>query len=471
MYDERFAKVLAENKEHDLYSVRTQLPLLERIARIERTSREWEAPTKLLARGRDCMERDTAQLASNVLAVGSGDVIALMFLRSTSTSAAGSAVPWRRANVKHTSNELYVDIVESLSVVLAPSGRPISAFANGTVAFTAKISGVPDLLLTLSAPGGRRGVEKAMDLAVFHPCVRLARWRERPGELSFVPPDGRFALAGYECDLIPGIFDAASTNGKIPVPNVNLPVTAELVPSLGKAGDELEVRLILPLRVAAGSSSFIPSHESAAVRSLSNVGRPGSGSGNVQTAAGGPTPENIIVSIPAPQTVRNITNIRTSKGEAHFLPEDFELEWRVSGREAATIGSAGATLRCTLVGMADQNADHDPSASKMKLKTDTFDYDEGLNGSYQDDRFDSTKDKDIQDSTGGEDSDLKSKNAALMPQSVQLSFYVKGWLASGLKVDALAVNTKSSKGLGAGVTPYKGVKYHTISQKGVEVRT
>ena len=122
-------------------------------------------------------------------------------------NTAGPAIPWRRQGVKHTSNELYVDIIENLSVTLAVSGRPLAALVSGSIAFTAKVSGVPDLLLTLSAPGGSLGISRILDLPVFHPCVRLARWREKPGELSFVPPDGRFVLAGYEVDLLPFAAD------------------------------------------------------------------------------------------------------------------------------------------------------------------------------------------------------------------------------------------------------------------------
>jgi len=62
------------------------------------------------------------------------------------------------------------------------------------------------------------------------------------------------------------------------------------------------------------------------------------------------------------------------------------------------------------------------------------------------------------------------KNRELMPTAAMLSFSVKGWLASGLKVESLLVDTKKSRGLGAEVKPYKGVKYLTVSKQGVEVR-
>lgn len=58
----------------------------------------------------------------------------------------------------------------------------------------------------------------------------------------------------------------------------------------------------------------------------------------------------------------------------------------------------------------------------------------------------------------------------LMPRSIAVSFSVKGWLPSGIKVDALVVDVKKSKGLGDGVRPYKGVKYLTVSRRGVERR-
>jgi hypothetical protein len=59
---------------------------------------------------------------------------------------------------------------------------------------------------------------------------------------------------------------------------------------------------------------------------------------------------------------------------------------------------------------------------------------------------------------------------ALMPRSISVSFNVKGWLPSGIKVDSLVVDTKKSKGLGDGVKPYKGVKYLTVSRQGIERR-
>ncbi len=144
-------------------------------------------------------------------------------------SNSGSAVPWRRANVRHTSNELYVDVLEKVSAIMAPSGRPISALVYGTIAFTSKVSGVPDLLLSLNGPGGKVAVDKIVNMPMFHPCVRLAHWRDKPGELSFIPPDGKFILASYEVDLLPSpAFSLTSQTN-----HLQLPASVEMRTCLG----------------------------------------------------------------------------------------------------------------------------------------------------------------------------------------------------------------------------------------------
>jgi AP-3 complex subunit mu len=381
----------------------------------------------------------------------------------TPTSAAGSAIPWRRANVRHTSNELYVDIVEKLSVIYAPSGRPLSAIANGTIAFTAKISGVPDLLLTLTAPGGKTGVVQAMDLPCFHPCVRLARWREQPGELSFVPPDGRFVLAGYECNLLPEMFTSSSTTGKIPNPDLNLPVSVEIRQSLSANGDEFQARLILNPKAASGSST---GSASIPVLGGSRIGPLGNVSSTFNTVNGsaptGPTVEDVMVTIPIPHAVRTINELRASKGEASYLATEGIIEWRVSNKEIMTLGSTGATLKCTVVG-AVEHADDGVVAQSLSLRTDTFDYDDKVPTA--------TQSQPQSDSSASRDVRKVQQNLALMPRSASLSFSVRGWLASGIKVESLLVQAKTSKGLSAAAaTPYKGVKYHTISRRGVEIR-
>jgi hypothetical protein len=451
---------------------------------------------------------------------------------SSANVAQGPAIPWRKAGVRHTSNELYVDIIESLSVTIAPSGRLLSALVSGTIAFTAKISGIPDLLLTLTTPSGPQAVGKKIDLPVFHPCVRLARWRERPGELSFVPPDGRFILAGYEVDLLP--IDPSIDQPPTHMEKVFLPAIVEVRKSLGPTGSEFEVRLILNTSFPGYSSFNRP-----------GGGRGGSGTSTPSFLGGGgssssPVLEEVVVTVPIPKTVRNITDMQASRGEAIFAPGNDTLEWRIPTKDSGTV-SGTATLRCTVVGhqnvedeLEEENEGADADANLLQGY-----YDASTAASYQvaeeaatgttkrktkkkKKTTKTTKNKKSSKSAAASAlvaSDLDSVpqtspnpskpqspapgsssspaapapappasqsssslfytpprktkaqlNASLMPNSASVSFSVKGWLPSGLRVDSLNIDPRRSRGLGEGVKPYKGVKYLCVSKKGVEAR-
>ena len=373
-------------------------------------------------------------------------------------AATGPAIPWRRANVRYTSNELYVDIVEKLFVTLAPSGRPLAAFANGSIAFTSKISGVPDLLLTLSVPGGKQAVDKVFELPVFHPCVRLARWREKPGELSFVPPDGKFMLAGYEVNLLPSMDLTSRT-----IKNLNLPATIEVLTSLGPIGSDFEVRLLI-------SSLFATS--SLASSSLARPGPASRGSGRSTPFFGGggssaaPLLQDVVITIPMPEAVRNITDLRASRGEAQFTPTDNIVEWRISTKAASTAGSA--TLRCTVVGPLSED-DEENFGTSFRFDAANGEYDE-KEDTYQSSAPEPAISTITKEQHEQKDARRAHMNSSLMPSSASVSFSVKGWLASGIKVESLNVDLRKSRGLGEGVKPVKGVKYLTISKKGLETR-
>ncbi|KAL4808397.1 Mu homology domain-containing protein [Aspergillus unguis] len=460
----------------------------------------------------------------------------------------GPAIPWRRPGVRHTSNELYVDIVESLTVTMAPSGRLLSALASGTIAFTAKVSGVPELVLSLTAPGGQHALGRKLELPVFHPCVRLARWRERPGELCFIPPDGRFILAGYEVDLLP--LDPLGDQPPSHMEKIFIPTIVDIRKSLGSAGADFEVRLTL--------NADFPGHPPS---NRPGTGRGGSGTSTPSFLGGGnssntgPILEDVVVTVPIPQSVRNITDMKASRGEAIFHNSRGVLEWRVPTKDAGSI-SGTATLRCTAVGHSTDGLEEDGEDVEAEAEATLLQgyYDDSAAVSYQQDPLpDELKPKPKKKkvkkvkkvkksassrrgasiSTPGDDADPDAEapqssnqasdqalqrtssrppsnpqtpsltpppqqpstyaspnrshspfsifhtpsrktrtqiNASLMPNSASVSFSVRGWLPSGIKVESLNIDPRRSRGLGEGVKPYKGVKYICVSRKGIERR-
>jgi hypothetical protein len=136
------------------------------------------------------------------------------------------------------------------------------------------------------------------------------------------------------------------------------------------------------------------------------------------------------------------------------------LEWHIPAKEAVT---GGATLRCTVVGLLSDDDDAFES-NGFKLEP-TWDYQDDA---YQNAPAKSSRDDEASD--GQKDPKKIAQNMILMPRSVNVSFSVKGWLASGIRVESLVIDTRKSRGLGDGVKPYKGVKYLTLSRGGVEIR-
>jgi AP-3 complex subunit mu len=339
-----------------------------------------------------------------------------------------STIPWRRANVKHTNNELYVDLIELVTATIAPSGRPLCARANGTIAFTSKLSGVPDLLLTLQAPNSHKQKlgekpNSILQYPVFHPCVRLSRWRDHPGELSFVPPDGKFVLASYEVDLLP------STKQQL-----QLPVTVEMKTAIGPDEDEFEVRVFV------STTSLTPA--------IGNTSSPAFGSRSTSTrspAFGGssnsPVVEEVAIKIPLPPAVKTLVATRCSRGEFHH--EGREVIWKIPTTGSGTAPSSTATFR---TGVQIRHAGDDDD---------------------EDEEDDVAEGEEKVDAGAKKSTARKRRFKMAMPRCAIVNFSVKGWLASGVRVDSVKI--VGGRGMGEGVKPYKGVKYITRAG-GIEVR-
>jgi AP-3 complex subunit mu len=165
-------------------------------------------------------------------------------------------------------------------------------------------------------------------------------------------------------------------------------------------------------------------------------------------------------------------------GDASYAPGDRSIEWRISSRDIGGLMSqdrgggmgATATLRGTVIGQEDDSSealDNGP----VSFATSTYDYNDDQMSSYQV-VSEASNNNSTRERSGDKDVNAKRAklNKVLMPSCATVSFSVKGWLPSGIKVESLNVDQKKSRGLGGGVTPYKGVKYLCVSRQGVESR-
>lgn len=124
------------------------------------------------------------------------------------------AVNWRPEGIHYAKNEVFLDVVESVNLLVSSSGQVLRSEILGAIKMRCQLSGMPELRLGLndkvqinsarhyagsgSGSGSSASVRKSVEMedVNFHQCVRLARF-DTNHSISFVPPDGDFELMTY----------------------------------------------------------------------------------------------------------------------------------------------------------------------------------------------------------------------------------------------------------------------------------
>jgi AP-2 complex subunit mu-1 len=125
-------------------------------------------------------------------------------------NAVTGAVDWRQPNqYKYRKNEVYIDVLESVNLLMSTQGQVLRSDVSGKVIMKAYLTGMPECTFGMNdkllfeqeakhtghiAKRHRSGI--AIDDVSFHRCVRLGKWDEKR-VISFVPPDGQFELMKY----------------------------------------------------------------------------------------------------------------------------------------------------------------------------------------------------------------------------------------------------------------------------------
>ncbi|KAH9500669.1 AP-1 complex subunit mu-1 [Bulinus truncatus] len=116
--------------------------------------------------------------------------------------AVTNAVSWRTEGVKYRKNEVFLDVIESVNLLVSANGNVLRSEIVGSVKMRVFLSGMPELRLGLNDKvlfeSTGRGKSKSVELedVKFHQCVRLSRF-ENDRTISFIPPDGEFELMSY----------------------------------------------------------------------------------------------------------------------------------------------------------------------------------------------------------------------------------------------------------------------------------
>ncbi|CAI8040727.1 AP-2 complex subunit mu [Geodia barretti] len=137
------------------------------------------------------------------------------------TSQVTGQIGWRREGIKYRRNELFLDVLESVNLLMSPQGQALSAHVSGRVVMKSYLSGMPECKFGMndklvidkqakpSTPeaqnlesqlskrqGGGVNRSVAIDDCTFHQCVKLSKF-ESERSISFIPPDGEFELMRY----------------------------------------------------------------------------------------------------------------------------------------------------------------------------------------------------------------------------------------------------------------------------------
>lgn len=208
------------------------------------------------------------------------------------TIQATGATSWRRGDVKYRKNEAFVDVIETVNLLMSSKGTVLRADVDGAILMRAYLSGMPECRfglndkLVLEKSDKTKDTVDAVELddCQFHQCVKLGKY-DTDRSISFIPPDGEFELMRYR-----------STN------NVNLPFKVHpIVEEIGQSKVEYTVNL---------KANFDPKLSA----------------------------NNVVLRIPTPLTTTNV-KCQVSMGKAKYVPGENHIVWkinRIQGGQEAT---------------------------------------------------------------------------------------------------------------------------------------
>jgi len=120
--------------------------------------------------------------------------------KTVPSTAVNKPISWNNEHKRSRKNEIFVDILERLSVLFNANGTVVSSQIDGCIQMKSYLSGNPELRMGLNEDlviGERSAYGAvALDDCNFHECVKLNEF-ETERALNFNPPDGEFSVMTY----------------------------------------------------------------------------------------------------------------------------------------------------------------------------------------------------------------------------------------------------------------------------------
>lgn len=205
-------------------------------------------------------------------------------------------ISWRQPGIVYRQNEIFVDVLESVSLLCSASGKILDSSVNGKIIMKSMLSGMPECKIgfndkitagngPVSPTAQRSGMRIEVDDMVFHQCVRLTNFANDRA-ISFIPPDGEFELLRYR------------KTDSVGVPFTITPMVRDV------AANKIEIRINVASTYEAKLSA-----------------------------------NPLILKIPMPENTAEVS-VDSQTGKAKYVPEENAVLWRMSafpGRSSADI--------------------------------------------------------------------------------------------------------------------------------------
>lgn len=182
-------------------------------------------------------------------------------------NAVTNSVNWRNEGISYRKNEAFLDVIESINMLINAQGQVLNSEILGQVKVKSYLSGMPDLRLGLNDKGifSNESTNKNIELEdiKFHQCVRLSKF-ENEKVITFIPPDGEFTLMSYR--LSPNQYllkPLIAVNCKTVVhKHSRIEIICSVRAQIKRKSVANNVQLIIPLPDDADTPKFTPDYGS-----------------------------------------------------------------------------------------------------------------------------------------------------------------------------------------------------------------
>jgi len=219
------------------------------------------------------------------------------------TIMATGAISWRAPNIEYKTNEIFVDVIEKVSLLVSAGGKVLDASVNGNIMMRVRLSGMPECKIGFNdkisvetenqqgATAIRAGSSIEVDDMVFHQCVKLTNFANDRA-IAFTPPDGEFELMRYR-----------------KTENVGIPFT--ITPLVKEfAGNKIEIHVDVRATYDAKLCA-----------------------------------SPLILQIPLPENTANV-DVSTTSGKGKYIPEKNAVAWKVSNFPGKTQAAITISVKC-----------------------------------------------------------------------------------------------------------------------------